>query len=70
MEIFILDEPAGGQKREAEVRAGKDSFFLQYGNFGDFSENFRKFQKIWEIPKLTLSRETQKLKGHATLERH
>jgi hypothetical protein len=42
---------------------------LQFGNFRDFPENFRKFQKIWEIPKLTLSRETQKLGGHATLER-
>jgi hypothetical protein len=42
---------------------------LQFGNFWDFSEKFRKTQKIWEIPKLTLSRKTQKHGGHATPER-
>jgi hypothetical protein len=42
---------------------------FQNANFWDCSENFRTFQTIREIPKLTLSRETQKLGDHATLER-
>jgi hypothetical protein len=62
-------QPAGGQEREADVKAGQDSFFCNLGIFWECSENFRTFQTIWEIPKLTLSRETQKLGAHATLER-
>jgi hypothetical protein len=55
-------QPAGGQERKADVKAGQDSIFCNLGILGTFP-------KIWEIPKLTLSRETQKLGGHATLER-
>jgi hypothetical protein len=70
-EIIVLDVPAATQRARTWSRRERRSGlkFLQFGNFQDFSENFRKFQKIWEIPKLTLSRETQKLGSHATLER-